>query len=200
MALQESSTCDSGEYAQTRCFQEWSWSPSTSLRNSVSFKQSMAAINTQLPRKVEGFCFGAVGFIFMTVNHTIIFTIPALQSNKWYNLWPRPLAKQEWVKLKDRATRKEERNVCFTWFDQYAFYTWKENWGKLDLVETVGRRACLQLRSQKKDCMATRLLVPAWISNHSIMFNLKTSERKRWKSINHQLVIISWIVHGKQRC
>lgn len=46
--------------------------------------------------------------------------------------------------------------------------------------------------------MATRLLVPVWISNHSIMFNLKTSQRKQWTSINHQL-IISWTVHGKQR-
>lgn len=81
-ALQEGSTCDSGEYTQTHCFQEWSWSASASLRNSVSFKQSIAEINTQLPRKVEGFCFSAVGFIFLTVNHTIIFAIPALQSNR----------------------------------------------------------------------------------------------------------------------
>lgn len=109
-ALQEGSTCDSGEYTQTHCFQEWSWSASASLRNSVSFKQSIADINTQLPRKVEGFCFSAVGFIFLTVNHTIIFTIPALQSNKCNNLWPRPLAKQEWVKLKDR-TQKRSKEV-----------------------------------------------------------------------------------------
>lgn len=102
-ALQESSTCDSGEYAQTCCFQQWSWSASASLRNSVPFKQSIAEINTQLPGKVEEFCFSAVGFIFMAVNHRIIFTIPALQSNKCNNLWPRPLAKQEWVKLKDRT-------------------------------------------------------------------------------------------------
>lgn len=101
VALQESCTCDSGEYVQTLCFQEWSWSASASLRNSVSFKESIAEINTRLPRKVEGFCFSAVGFIFMTVSHMIIFTIPALQSNKCNNLWPRPLAKQEWVKLKD---------------------------------------------------------------------------------------------------
>lgn len=107
-ALQESSTCDSGEYAQTHCFQEWSWSASASLRNSVSFKQSIAEINTQLPRRVEGFCFSAVGFIFLTVNHTIIFTIPALQSNKCNNLWPRPLAKQEWVKLKDRTQERRK--------------------------------------------------------------------------------------------
>lgn len=178
------------------CFQDRSWSASASLRN--SFKQSTAEINS-LPRKVERLCFSAVGFIFMTVSHTVIFTIPAPQSNKCNNLWPRLLAKQEWFKLKDWDTGTEERRARFTRFDQYAIYTWKENWGKLDLVGTVGSRACLQLRSQQKDCMATRL-VPAWISNHSVMFNLKTSEGKRWTSINHWLVIISWTVHGKQRC
>lgn len=68
-ALQESCACDSGEYVQTLCFQEWSWSSSASLRNSVSFNQSIGEINTLLPKKVEGFCFSAVGFIFMTVSH-----------------------------------------------------------------------------------------------------------------------------------
>lgn len=187
------------ENMHRHCFQDRSRSASASLRNSLSFKQSTAEINS-LPRKVERLCFSAVGFIFMTVNHTVIFTIPALQSNKCNNLWPRLLAKQEWFKLKDWDTGKEERSASFTRFDQYAIYTWKENWGKLDLVGTVGSRACLQLRSQQKDCMATRLLVPAWVSNHSVIFNLKTSERKRWTSINHCLVITSWTVHGKQRC
>lgn len=198
VALQESCTCDS-QYAQRHCFQDWSRSDSASLRNSVSFNESTAEINT-LPRKAERLCFRAVGFIFMTVNQTVILTIPALQSNKCNNLWPRLLAKQEWLKLKDWDTGKEEGNACFTRFDQCAIYTWKESWKKLDLLGTVGSRACLQLRSQKKDCMATRLLVPAWISNHSITFNLKTSERKWWTSIYHQLVIISWTGPKKQRC
>lgn len=197
-ALQESDTWGTRQYAQRCCYQDQRWSASESLRNSLSFKQTIAEISS-LPRKVERLHFSTVGFISVTVNHMVLFTIPSLQSNKCNNLWPRLLAKQEWSKLKDCDTEKEEGSACFTQFDQYAIYTSEENWGKLDLVKTVGSRACLQLRSQQKDCMATRLLVPAWISNHSIMFNLRTSERKRWTSINHRLAIICRTVCGKKR-
>lgn len=94
VALQEICTCDSGERAQRHCFKDQPRSVSASLRNSVSFKKSTAEINS-LPRKVERLCFSAVGYIFMTVNHMVIFTIPELQSNKCNNLWLRLLAKQE---------------------------------------------------------------------------------------------------------
>lgn len=163
----------------------------------LSLKQSTAVIS-RLPRKVESLHFCAVGFIFMPVSHMVLFTIPSLQLTSAIICGPDFLISRNDLNWKAETQERRKRDHVLANLTIMQF-TLQKKTGESSSGKTVGSKACLHLRSQQKDCMATRLLFPAWISNHSIMFNLKISERKWRTSINHWLVIISWTVCGEKK-